>query len=497
MGKSSSKTGIRPATAEDLGQQLALRRQLGQLEVPLLQRGGNSNEYLFFVLLDGTGQDFNNPKLGLPTTIGLLQEQALRLASDAENRIGFHYSEGIGTQQNALARAVDGMLAHSWRDGIERAYRALSEKAEVWLEQHPDAEVRVAGAGYSRGAVQTAILLRMIDRYGIAHPEGLDFGRDTDGSICVISKFAPLVSPGKVAQAALLLDPVATNMPDDQDLRLPPSTLSGLAVLASHEKRPAFPHLAVIAPGMRPDQRALNVAAPGGHSNVGGGNRQDGMEIVTGNAAIDYLNSLRDTPLFEKRPLPSDVAEMTVHQSGGITAGYGLYMDRDDERNLRETLANCQVVDPCRKSEPVDEALAARFEFRQVQIDINEMAHLQGLADQAAERDAKREVAAPALPGPDRDPEAVPVAGFDRRPQERLLSTGDPDLDRLAAALYANDDEAFDRAVFQIGQSEEVQAMLQWGRDQVAAEERQLLQQVQQREQQEALEQQHAPVMRR
>ncbi|MFI8718706.1 phospholipase effector Tle1 domain-containing protein [Stenotrophomonas sp. NPDC077464] len=389
MGKVGSSAGVRNASADDLRMELDVRQQMQQLSVPMFQREDNANEYVFFAFLDGTGQDVRNPKLGPSTTVGELYDQAFELSKDPQSRIGTHYAAGIGTQQNAVIRAFDGMLASTWQDGITRSYRELAEQVSTWKATNPYAEIRVVGIGYSRGAVQTARLLRLIDEYGIVPEEGLGFGHDRNGNISVISRLAPLVPPGQTAQATLLLDPVATNMPTNFDARLPPSVISRVAIMAAHEQRELFPHQAINDPGMTPDGRAINVAAPGGHSNVGGGNRHAGLEILTGNAAIDYLNTLRDPPLFEKRAVPMDLDTMTVYQAGGATALYGLKIDRDRERNLREALANCKVVDPCNDSEPIDQALAARFEHRSIQPDPAEQAQLQALVALATQRELR------------------------------------------------------------------------------------------------------------
>lgn len=387
MGKVNSSAGSRPATADDFRMQQDVRQQLQQLSVPVLQRNATANEYLFFAFLDGTGQDLNNPRLGPATTVGTLYEQALAKADEPDSRIGAHYSRGIGTQPRTMARAWDGMLAYTWEDGIKDAYRDLAIQASAWVNNDPQAEIRVVGIGYSRGAVQTAGLLRLIDEYGIVPEEGLGFGHDRNGNISVISRLPPLVLPGQTAQATLLLDPVATNMPANFDARLPPSVISRVAIMAAHEQRELFPHQAINDPGMTPDGRAINVAAPGGHSNVGGGNRDAGLEILTGNAAIDYLNTLRDQPLFEKRAVPMDLDTMTLYQARGATSLYGLKIDGDGQRNLREALANCKIVDPCNDSEPIDQALAARFEHRSIQPDPAEQAQLQALVELATQRE--------------------------------------------------------------------------------------------------------------
>ncbi|HLM54437.1 MAG TPA: hemolysin [Pseudoxanthomonas sp.] len=70
-------------------------------------------------------------------------------------------------------------------------------------------------------------------------------------------------------------------------------------------------------------------------------------------------------------------------------------------------------------------------------------------------------------------------------------TTGDHDLDRLAAALFADDDAVVSRVSAQIGQLPQVQAFEQSGRDLVAAQQREELQQ-----QEKARQTQQGPVMR-
>lgn len=364
MGELFEKGNSRPATEQDLELYEQARTLQSRQETPILQRINGPHEYLFLALFDGTGQDAGNPSQ-LKTNVGLLYDQAKRLANDPMERVGYAYVEGIGTQNHPLKRAIDGLSPYTWDDKIERAYRELATQAKEWKEQDPDASVRVAGVGYSRGAVLSAGLARLVDQYGIADPEELHFGRDARGNIAVESPRPPLVPPGQTAQAVGLFDPVATGMPANYDARMPPSVISGYSMLAANEQRVVFPHQSIIDAELSPDHRFLRVPVPGGHSNVGGGNREQGLETLAFNSMADYLNGLRDRPLFEYRPLPADRAVYSVYQARGVTAVPGL--DGDGVRNLREELANCRIVDPCRDAEVVDETLARRFEYRRLQ----------------------------------------------------------------------------------------------------------------------------------
>lgn len=364
MGELTRKGQARPVTQEEL--ELYTRAQSLQSEhrVPLLQRTDNPHEYLYFPLFDGTGQDVNNPRQ-LPTNIGLLSKQAEFLSQDPRNRIGQYYVEGIGTQSFWLTRLIDGYRPFTWDEKIEEGYRALAIQVKEWKANDPDAQIRLAHVGYSRGAVLSVGLARLVDQYGIADPQGLKFGENEHGNITVITQRPLLVAPGQTAQVMGLYDPVATNMPKNYDARLVPSVISAYSQLAFNERRVAFPHQSIVDAELSADGRFFRASHPGGHSNVGGGNQEPGLEVVSFNGMVDYLNGLRDKPLFAYRPLPDDASLYTVYQARGVTAVPGL--DGDGVRDLREDLANCSIVDPCRDAEPMNEALASRFEYRPLQ----------------------------------------------------------------------------------------------------------------------------------
>ena len=365
MGELTRSGEVRSATEKDLSLFARAQDLQAQQRVPVLRHADNPHEYLFIALLDGTGQDADNPKQ-LETNVGHLYRQSEGLARDPRNRLGYVYVEGIGTQHNPFAQWPDKLAALSWDDKIEKAYLALSKQTRTWQQQDPEALIRVAEVGYSRGAVLAPGLARLVDQYGIADLEELSFGRDAQGNITVESPHPPLVAPGQTAQAMALLDPVATSFPRNYDARSAPSVISAVALAADHERRAAFPHQTILEPGLSQDRRFVNLLVPGGHSNVGGGNDDPGLETGAFNMTVDYLNGLSDRPLFRYRELPKDPALYTVYQARGPTAVPG--MDEDGLRNLRPDLANCKIVDPCRGAEPMDQALAAQFEYRTLSI---------------------------------------------------------------------------------------------------------------------------------
>jgi hypothetical protein len=363
MGQLLSGGTTRHASASDLEAYDRMREQQAKQTVPVLQHRDQPHEYLFIALFDGTGESAYNRRKPL-TNIGKLKDRADEIA-DSDSRIGTSYVEGIGTQKSPLTRAIDGVFPYTWDDKIQKVYRDLSDQTRQWKEQDPQAQIRLIGAGYSRGAVLVPGLARLVDEFGIVHPKGLEFGRDVHGNITVKSP-RTLVPPGEVAQAVGLFDPVGTNLPKNYDARLPKSVLSGFSQIARDEQRELFPHQTILDPDWSDDGRFLSATLAGGHSNVGGGNDEAGLETLAFNGMADYLNALTDRQLFTHRRVPDDPAQFTIFQATGATAAFGLRMDKDGQRDLRDELANCKIVDICRDAEPVDVALANRFDWQRV-----------------------------------------------------------------------------------------------------------------------------------
>lgn len=327
---------------------------------PLLLTASDSNQRTFFANFDGSGQDMHRPGV-VATNVGALHADLLVRIDRGDDRIASEYLAGPGTQKNWITRSADSVFGFTADDRALEMYVRLARQADDWHRQNPDADITLAATGYSRGAISAVIFTRLVDRYGILDPEGLRFGRDAHGDLTVASDRPPLVPPRQTAQALYLLDPVSTGIDRDFDLRPPPSVITGVSFWARDERRGTFPHRAVIDLGLTDDGRFAGVLVPGAHSNVGGGNRLDGLELRTGNLLRDAINGLSDTPLLAARPLPDEPGRDVIHRShqallGAFEIGSS---PAGAERSRREDL--CVVIDPCRDAEPRDEALAARY----------------------------------------------------------------------------------------------------------------------------------------
>ncbi|MCR6625980.1 MAG: DUF2235 domain-containing protein [Pseudoxanthomonas sp.] len=356
-----------PATASDLASFDRASGQLATFAAPVLHDSGKPDDRLFVAAFDGTGNSMAKDAPENHTNVARIARQIESLGDPA---IAQGYVEGPGTQ-GGIGGGIDLMTGQSYEARMEDMYLQFVKQSAAWLKENPDADIRIAAIGFSRGAEQAAGFTRMVEERGIRNPEGAQVTRDGDGRVLRVDYIgAPLREPGTVIQAVGLFDPVGTGEPRDHDRRLPPSVVSGFQITADDERRNLFQSTRVMDPGVTDGGRFLNVTVAGAHSDIGGGYTQDGIAIRSGNLMIDYLNGLSDRPFLDKREEPSDPARNVIHRSEEHRFFYrtSIY-DKAGTRGMQEELApsNLCRID-CLDARPRNEALARELAWRPVEI---------------------------------------------------------------------------------------------------------------------------------
>lgn len=354
------------ADAHDMATYGVAQQAMAKMPVPIFQHAGNQRERIFIATFDGTWNDAIKDEDHL-TNVGLIKQQ---IESSSNPNVAGYYVKGVGTQDNFIERTFDGAFGYTYDKRLEEMYEKFTQQAAIWLEKDPQAQIRIAEIGFSRGAEQAAGFARMLHERGIQDPDGRREVRGEDGRMHVEYTKPPLVEPGLTPQAVGLFDPVGTGEPRNHDRRLPPSVVSGFQIVAEDELRGSFKSTSIIDQGMTPDGRFLGVTVAGAHTDVGGGYHLNGLGIRSGNLMVDYLNSLSDTPYLQKRAEPSDPAMNVVHRS---EEGFGGAMkinasDRGDQRRTVETMAPRGVKGDRENAEPVDAALKASIDHRNMPI---------------------------------------------------------------------------------------------------------------------------------
>lgn len=361
-----------PATVKDLQAFDQASAQLESFRAPVLLRR-DSSDRLFVAAFDGTGNSRQRDPPENHTNIAAIHQQLQdRIDGDEHatggSALGAGYVEGVGTQ-GGLDGTIDLISGRTYEARLEEMYLQFARQAKIWLDANPAVDIRLASIGFSRGAEQAAGFSRLVEERGIQDPTGADVERGRDGLIERVEfTRPPLREPGTVVQAIGLFDPVGTGVPREHDRRPAASVVSGFQITAEHERRNLFQGTRVADMGATFDGRFLNVLVPGAHSDVGGGYRQNGLSIRSGNLMIDYLNALSDEPYLVKRPEPQDPALNVIHRSEQHQIFYRTSeFDRDGIRVHQETLAPpplCRI--DCRDAEPRDKAMAASVDWQPV-----------------------------------------------------------------------------------------------------------------------------------
>lgn len=365
---------VYPADAHDMASFELGKQALAGMPVPRLHNADNEHERLYVAAFDGTRNDADNDPQH-KTNVGEIRDQIRQLNTtegyDGSIKVG--YVKGVGTQDNWLVRTIDGAIGYTYDERIELMYERFIRQAAKWLQEDPDAKIRIADIGFSRGAEQAAGFARLVHERGIQDWTGIRRSVDEHGRTVVEYTKPPLVPPGKIAQAVGLFDPVGTGEPRNHDRRLPESVISGFQITSEDERRGLFKSTSLIDLGMTVDGRFLAVMLAGAHSDIGGGYHRNGLSLRAGNLMMDYLNSLSDTPFLHKLPEPTAPGMNVVHRSEEGMLLYRMWkkIDRQSPDGAVETLAPgrvCRVVEDCRNAEPRDEALTAGFEFTRARI---------------------------------------------------------------------------------------------------------------------------------
>jgi hypothetical protein len=361
-----------PADAHDIETYAKARQELSQLSAPILLSKSNPHERLFVAAFDGTGNSMVKDPEHLTNVAQIVQQiQAGNKTGNTQIQVG--YVEGTGTQNNVITRALDGAQGYTYDERLEQMYVQFTQQAAKWLKEDPNAQIRVADIGFSRGAEQAASFSRLVEERGIQDPSGAKLERNFFGHSHIEYTKPPLVEPGQITQAVGLFDPVGTGSPRDHDRRLPPSVISGFQITAEDERRNLFKSTNIIDPGMNENNHFLNVTVGGAHSNIGGGYSLNGLAVRNGNLMTDYLNSLSDTPFLQKQAVPAAPEKTVVHRSEEHQFFYRTSdFDKTGERiRIEEVAPKSEArnngVDINNK-ESRDEAMAKNFTERKVPI---------------------------------------------------------------------------------------------------------------------------------
>lgn len=360
-------------TTTDVEQFDDARRQLGELRVPVLLHANDPHERLYIAALDGTGNSMRKDSRETWSAVAKIHDQLIK-SDNPSIRSG--YVEGIGTQDAGFPRLRDGIYANTFDERVETAYFQLCEQAQKWIREDPQARIRVAGVGFSRGAEEVAALNRMIEERGIRDPVNAVIKRDEYGLVTSAhydNTRPALVPPRQTVQAAMLFDPVSTNN-TEYDRRLAPSTVGGFQI-RSDDRRNDFKGDRLLPDGMSEDGRFLSVHVPGPHSTAGDSYKHNGFGVLSANMGVAFLNSLSDRDYLKPQAVPQQVDKYQMLHSEDHLAIYSTsYYDQHHQRGYTDQLgadSQCRVAQPlpdCTHKAPVSPELSGQLEYRPIRL---------------------------------------------------------------------------------------------------------------------------------
>ncbi|QJD68801.1 hypothetical protein HG421_14570 [Xanthomonas campestris pv. badrii] len=299
------------ATPEHLQTYDQAAQDLYRFKVPQLFDRTDPHSYLIVGLMDGTGNDADKDPLHA-TNVAKFKEQIRGLKDAGVKRIDFEYIEGAGTQDQVLARTVDGATGRTSLARAEEMYKDLTKRSQEIFKADPQAKIAFHLEGFSRGASQVPLLARMIDGRGIPDPYSGIGGVSEDGHP-IYNRYHQ--APGLTPMSVGLYDPVPTGYMELFDRRLPPSVVSGFQVTAADERRGLFPVDQILPQGVSEDGRFLHVTVAGAHSDIGGSYLRGGLGVRSLNLMTDYHNGLLSEPLLPRMHEPTDARMNVLHSS--------------------------------------------------------------------------------------------------------------------------------------------------------------------------------------
>ncbi|WP_236611667.1 phospholipase effector Tle1 domain-containing protein, partial [Xanthomonas vasicola] len=284
---------------------------LYRFKVPQLLDRADPHSYLIVGLMDGTGNDVYADPVHA-TNVAKFLDQIEKLQESGLKRIRYEYIEGPGTQDDVLARTLDGATGRTSLARANEMYKRLTRESQEIFQLDPDARIAYHLEGFSRGGSQIPLLTRMIDERGIPDPDGGISGIDENGQ--------PLYNryhqaPGRTPMSVGLYDPVPTGYMEVFDRRLPPSVVSGFQISAADERRGLFPVDQIIPHGVSEDGRFLHVTVAGAHSDIGGTYLRGGLGVRSLNLMTDYHNGLLSEPMLPRMHEPTDARMNVIHRS--------------------------------------------------------------------------------------------------------------------------------------------------------------------------------------
>lgn len=291
----------RPLTQNDRDTVTAIQRKIATMKPKRIDDPKNPNLVQIEVAFDGTGDD--REQMTNDTNPALL-EDAFEGPKQYQPGIATHPAKGFGAKvENNFEFATGaGMQAR-----IDAAYNNLVAEVNSIKGGNPKAEVVLVVTGFSRGAAEARAFTNELDKRGVP----VTSSKQPDGT------FKEHYDTPHVG-VMVLFDTVEMSANRNLDMGIPANVDNVLHITARDEHRTDFPLTKATDPKRPDDGRITEVAMPGSHGDIGGGNPNAYSQISEQIARQYMVNAgVQMKPEDPKQQVDVNDPSLRLHDTGG------------------------------------------------------------------------------------------------------------------------------------------------------------------------------------
>ena len=303
----------RPLTPADRAAVRAVQQQIATMKPRRIDDPKNPNLVQIEVAFDGSGDDRAQSAPDTETNPALLDEQFAGRK---------HYERGVATD-NGLAGEFEMATGVGLQHRIDGAYTNLVEQINAVKSENPKAQVVLVVTGFSRGATAARAFVNQLDQRGVP----VLSSKQPDGS------FAQHYEAPRIG-VMVLFDTVQMTAFGHYDTSIPANAENVLHITARDEHRTTFPLTRATDPNRPDDTRITEVAMPGSHPDIGGGNPNAYSRISEQIARQYMVNAgVEMKPQDPASVVDIDDPSLRLHNSGD--AWFGLPRPVETNHNPR------------------------------------------------------------------------------------------------------------------------------------------------------------------
>jgi hypothetical protein len=257
----------RPLSDADHAQIHAVQQQIATMKPRRIDDPTNPNLVQIEVAFDGSGDDRAKQVCDTETNPARLDDQfdgrhhyEKGVANDPGWRGSFEMATGVGLQNR-----------------IDGAYKDLVAQINQVKSENPAAQVVLVVTGFSRGATAARSFVNQLNQRGVP----VLSSQQADGSYAKHYE-APRIG------VMVLFDTVQMTPGRNYDTSIPANAENVLHITARDEHRTTFPMTHATDSSRPDDHRITEVAMPGSHSDIGGGNPNP-YSMVSEQIARQYM----------------------------------------------------------------------------------------------------------------------------------------------------------------------------------------------------------------